>query len=392
MSFGGFIAKEFRLIYDERIPWDAYFSLDNYSIVTTGGGWERHPFSKYLFDLIREVALTVSGGKKDASFRISLVFCSATAVSFSLLHLYKYLRNIISLPLWISLFLVLFFSVFTTPIILSFTPETYTYSLFLLVFFNYFSALNITQEKKMTTLPLTGFAIFIGGLTITNLAKVYIPICLENRLFQKWSNIVSAFIRCLVSIGAFFLLYLWRLDFKLHTIVEQTFSQYEKFSKPKVTPLWDMIASWFWGGNILFPSFTIRDYHSKIGFQYKALFMDVYSLWVPYLFLSVLTCLVIWSLVANYKNKLVHMLGLSLFCDIVIHCILKFGLHTAYIYGGHFIFIVPMLLGWLFYSQKTKPKILSALWCVLIILFAYLSLNNLYRLNEVVEFAKLYYR
>ena len=46
--FGWFIADQFRLVYDDRVPWDAYFSFDNYSIVTTGGGWERHPFSNYF--------------------------------------------------------------------------------------------------------------------------------------------------------------------------------------------------------------------------------------------------------------------------------------------------------------------------------------------------------
>ncbi len=61
--FGWFIADQFRLVYDDRVPWDAYFSFDNYSIVTTGGGWERHPFSNYFFDLIREAALWLSGGK-----------------------------------------------------------------------------------------------------------------------------------------------------------------------------------------------------------------------------------------------------------------------------------------------------------------------------------------
>ncbi|MFN8364349.1 MAG: DUF6080 domain-containing protein [Cloacibacterium normanense] len=30
---------------------------------------------------------------------------------------------------------------------------------------------------------------------------------------------------------------------------------------------------------------------------------------------------------------------LSFFVDIIIHCVLKFGLHTSYIYGGHFIFL-----------------------------------------------------
>ncbi|MFN8364350.1 MAG: DUF6080 domain-containing protein [Cloacibacterium normanense] len=60
----------YRIIFDDRIPWDAYFSFDNRSIVMTGGGFERHPLSNYFFDFIREFAFLVSEGKKNEIFRL----------------------------------------------------------------------------------------------------------------------------------------------------------------------------------------------------------------------------------------------------------------------------------------------------------------------------------
>lgn len=155
-----------------------------------------------------------------------------------------------------------------------------------MVLFNYFAALKLSQEKRIGFLPLTGFGILIGGLTITNLVKVYIPVLFEKNLFGKWKNIGKAILNAIISVGIFIFLYLWRLDFRIQLIIEQTSTQYEKFSKPKVTPLWDMMTSWFWGGSMLFPNFIVRDYKSKTGFQYKGLFMDVYSSWVSYLFYS----------------------------------------------------------------------------------------------------------
>ena len=390
--FGYYIAENYRLIYDERIPWDAYFSFDNRSIVNTGGGWERHPLSIYLFDIIRKVALYFSNGKTDATFRIVLMLFSSTTVSLTFLQLYKYLRNIIKVSLPINIMILLFFSIFTTPILLSFTPETYTYSLFLLVLFNYVAALAIKKNKDIGFVPLTTFGVFIGGLTITNIVKVYIPILYENDLFRSWKKFAKTAVKVIASVAVFVLLYLWRLDFKVQRIFEQTENQYEKFSQPKVTPLWDMIVSWFWGGNILFPSFVIRDYHSKAGFQYKALFMDVYTSWMPYVFVAVVFGLIVWAIIANFKNKLVQIITLSFLVDIVIHCVMKFGLHTSYIYGGHFIFVVPMLIGWLFYSQRDNKKTIAALWVVMILLFVYLGLNNFYRLSEFIDFADKYYR
>mgnify|MGYP000025146806 CR=1 FL=1 len=169
-------------------------------------------------------------------------------------------------------------------------------------------------------------------------------------------------------------------------------STFEKFSKPKVTPIWDMISSWFFGGNMLFSSFIVRDYNNLKGYHYKAIFMDVYSSAVPYVFVGSVLLLVIWSYIKNFKNKLVQILMISFFVDIIIHCGLKFGLHTSYIYGGHFVFVIPMMLGWLFYGYRTSPKMLTFLFVFVGMLLVYLVANNIYRMEEFFLFMEKYYR
>jgi hypothetical protein len=82
---------------------------------------------------------------------------------------------------------------------------------------------------------------------------------------------------------------------------------------------------------------------------------------------------------------------ISFLMDIIIHCIMKFGLHTAYIYGGHFVFIYPLLLGWLFYAYKESPKTLSFLTAVFCILLVYLITNNYLRMSEFFWFLNKYY-
>jgi hypothetical protein len=61
---GSYIAINYTIIFDDRIPWDAYFSFDNRSIVMTGGSFERHPLSYYFFNWLREFAFLFSDGKK----------------------------------------------------------------------------------------------------------------------------------------------------------------------------------------------------------------------------------------------------------------------------------------------------------------------------------------
>ena len=334
---GTYIALNYRIIFDDRIPWDAYFSFDNRAIVMTGGGFERHPLANYFFDWIRELALLISSGKKDETFRLVLAWCSNLAVSLSLIQIYKYLKNIVQLPKTVSLLILTFFALFTTTILLSFSPETYTYTLLFLVLFNYYAALKLKKEEKISGAALTLATVSVAGLTVTNGVKVFIPLLFENGLFKSWKKFGSAVLRTVIAVGVFVLLFLYRLDFNFMRFLSKSGEQYDKFSKPKVTPLWDMVYSWFFGGNMLFPSYVIRDYHNKKGFQYKALFMDVYSSVIPYIFVGAVLVLVFWSYFKNFKNKLVQILMISFLVDIAIHCILKFGLHTSYIYGGHFI-------------------------------------------------------
>lgn len=391
-TLGTYIALHYRIVFDDRIPWDAYFSFDNRAIVMTGGGFERHPLANYFFDWIRELALVFSDGKKNDIFRLVLAWCSNIAVSLSLIQIYKYLKNIIRLPKYISLLILTFFALFATTILLSFTPETYTYTLFFLVLFNYYAALKLRKEEKIPAAALTLATISVGGLTVTNAVKVFIPLFFEKGIYKSWKKWGNAVLRIIISVGVFVLLFLYRLDFNYMQFLNKSGEQYEKFSKPKVTPLWDMIYSWFFGGNMLFSSFIIRDYHSKEGFQYKALSMDVYTSLIPYLFVAVVLILVLWSYFKNFKNKLVQVLMISFLVDIIIHCILKFGLHTSYIYGGHFIFVIPLMLGWLFYGYRDSPRIMGALLCTVSLLLFYLGMNNLWRMEEFFVFLDKYYQ
>ena len=387
------IAENFSIIYDDRIPWDGYFSFDNRAIVQTGGGFERHPLSNYFFDVVRDFALWISGNRYNSDFRLVLALLSTIVISLANVQIFKYLNNIIQLPLKISLLILAFYGLFVTNILLSFTPETYTYTLLFLSVFNYYSAKKINEDKSISFGASILGSVFIGGLTITNIVKVYIPFLFEKKIFWNWKKIGIAVSKMAVSAGVFIFLFLLRLDFNVQNFLNKTGEQYDKFSKPKVTPLWDMISSWFLGGNILFSNYEIRDYHNKDKtFFYKALFMNVYSSVVPYFFVAIILLMTIWAVFKNYKNKLVWMLVITFFFDVLIHCVLKFGLHTSYIYGGHFVFVYPLLMGWLFFSFKEKKLPLTFLYGILLMLTVYLAFANFYKMSEFYQFLETYYK
>lgn len=389
---GSYIAVHYRIIFDSRIPWDAYFSFDNKSILMTGGSFERHPLSYYFFNWVKEFSLYISGGKMDANFRLTLAWLSNIIITLNIVQVFKYLKNIISLPLWLSIFIIIFFGTFSTNIILSFTPENFTYTLFLLSLYNYYAAIKLRKEERTPAIALSLAGITIGGLTVTNFVKVFIPLLFEKNLFSNWKKFGNAVFRVIVAAICFILLYLNRIDFKYQNIFSKTNQQYEKFSNVESMPTWDMIISFFFGGNILFPGFIMSDKHNMKGFNFKGLYMDLYSSHFPYLFITILLLLICWSYLKNFKNKWVQVIAISFLVDIIIHCVMRFGLHTSYIYGGHFVFVYPLLLGWLFYAYRSSPKIISFLTLILAVLFTYLLFNNIFRMTEFFWFMENYYQ
>lgn len=389
---GSYIAIHYRIIFDNRIPWDAYFSFDNKSILMTGGSFERHPLSYYFFNWIREFCLLISGGKTDMTFRLTLAWLSNIAITLNVVQIFKYLKNIIRLPIAYSLLITLFFGIFSTNIILSFTPENFTYTLLLLSLYNHYAAIKLRKEEKIPTAALSLASITIGGLTITNIVKVFIPVFFEKGLFKSWKKVVGAILRGMIAITLYALLYLYRIDFKYQNIFSKTNQQYEKFSNVESMPTWDMILSFFFGGNILFPGFIMSDKHNMKGFSFKGLYMDLYSSPIPYIFIIMILILISWSYLKNFKNKWVQVITISLFFDIFIHCIMRFGLHTSYIYGGHFVFAYPLLIGWLFYAYRSSPKITAFLTLIMGLLFVYLLTNNMYRMSEFFWFLETYYQ
>ncbi|MDN5397189.1 MAG: DUF6080 domain-containing protein, partial [Chryseobacterium sp.] len=252
---GSYIALHYRIIFDSRIPWDAYFSFDNKAIVMTGGSFERHPLAYYFFNWVREFSLLISGGKMNETFRLTLAWLSNTAISLCMVQIFKYLKNIIGLPLQFSVLMILFFGLFSTSIILSFTPENFTYTLLLLSIYNYYAAVKLKKEEKIPGSALTLAGITIGGLTITNLVKVFIPVLFEKDLFRNWKKFGNVVFRVLLTTASFVFLYLLRIDFKYENILSKTNQQYEKFSNVESIPDWDMMLSYFFGGSVLFPSF-----------------------------------------------------------------------------------------------------------------------------------------
>ncbi|SIT97053.1 hypothetical protein SAMN05660493_01759 [Epilithonimonas bovis DSM 19482] len=183
---GSYIALSTSII-DTKETNDMYLSFDN-STTLYFGSVEKptHPLTKFFylpFSLLHDLFVKYGINEKYFSL-IVLLFCSFF-VAASVFFCFKYVQNIVKIDIWPALLISVFYSVFGGCIILSFTPETFTFSLFLLSLSVYVVSFILIVNQKPSIWYYIVFGTLIGGQTVTNAPKVAIPLLYEKSSFRQ---------------------------------------------------------------------------------------------------------------------------------------------------------------------------------------------------------------
>ncbi|WP_221412126.1 MULTISPECIES: DUF6080 domain-containing protein [unclassified Dysgonomonas] len=357
--------------------YDLYLSFDNTPIFNQGFlNLERHPLMLYFTKplmLVGDVLIKLFGYKAKGVFIV--LFCTSI-VSLSIVYIYRYLKIIVGVNKYPLYLLVFFYGFFSTNLILCFTIESFTISLFLLTFTVYYYSYCILSEKKVTFLSNIFFAFALGGTTITNFAKGIIPIFfikgnIKNKLYK------------IFALGILFFLSLVWIEFR-YNIFSNLTSGINKFIYSE-SSLLEKVVDLFLGSPIFFPPIQ-KGLNEYSGVMIET---DRYHFWWQYLFVGLLFFFIIYSIIRGYKNKYIQLLVLFFSCDIFLHVILKFGIAEGFLYGGHWVYVVPLFLGWLYksLSKKTGNIFLLLLSCM----FLFLCVNNIYQLINFLTLAIEYY-
>ena len=367
---------------------DLYFSFDNPLVLKHGRTQiSGHPLM-YLFFypmiFVGNMIAMIAGMKMKTLF---MVILSASMISMSCVYINRYLREITEAGKTISLILTLFYAFFSTNLVLSFTPESFTLSAFFLSFSVYYYSLYI--KNKISPPYLTSILIadvFLGGVTITNFVKGLIPVIFLNE--KKTSILKRLIVISLIFGGVLLSIHVVCLVFLDKDYFRSIFVHREAFTPGIYNSLWyaQTMFSRFFGNPVFITELVNISYYNE-AYDYhgnRISEMD-YHLWWQYLFSGLLLLLLIVSLIRNYKNKLVQFVGLLFLFDIGIHCVLRFGLFDPYIYGAHWVYCLPLILGWLYksFSGKMAKGFTILMTCMLIALI----INNLIRLSEFLDLA-----
>ena len=393
------------LIDNKDLLFNIYFGFDTQNFVSSFFSFNpitklrdvAHPIFRILMLPIILLAIVIEflfGFKAKVLF---LVLLTSMLVSCSLMLIFRYLTSFLQIGLKRACLLTGIATFFSTNLILSFSPESYPVSLFLLTFvFVYFSF--VIKEKG--SVPFSHFFILTlvtSGTTITNGIKCCIPDWCANLSLKK-KILRTGYVTLMVT-GIFLLVYfiinvgLFYLKWTNEPYIpwSDMLRQYNHYSGMySSAPILyrgyaEMALSNFFGSPILFAEFIYIPVFNKIGLPEINLLPYIH-VWQYAVICCVLGTFAI-ALFKNLKNRFLLMLILSFLVDVVIHVVFHFGLCEAFIYSAHWIFTVPMIWGWVYAGNQNKKQFMF--WDIgFIILGLIIIINNSIKMLDFIQFAQ----
>lgn len=370
---------------------DAYWGFDSSAVFLRGyTNIPRHPlltvFTKPLMIVGDFFNAAVSYKMKGIVF---ILFCNI-CVSFSVLYIYRYIKQVIGLNRQSVLLLIIFTVLNPTFILLSFTDDTFTFSLPFLCFALFYYSNLIKQNKKSPLVPQIILTTVVGGITITNIIKVIIPSCFtQTSIRVQFRNLFIA--------GLVFSLLVLVMDFKygvFSDLLGGIIGGGDERAVDYHTGHIRHIIDGFFGAGLILPEIITLDKHMMLNISefpnsVREIVPAVYdSIWY-YIPLVVIYGFVLWSIIKNIKNKHVVILILVWGCDILIHLVFKFGMNELYLYAGHWIYVIPLLIAWGF--KSLPPKYLKVYNILFALFIAGITINNVYHFVEFITLSQNIY-
>jgi hypothetical protein len=387
-SYSVYIALNTSIIDNTIVETDIYFSYDNPLILKYGRTQiSGHPL---LMIFYYPLVLIGNGLAYLTTFKVKTLFfvlLSSSMISMSCVYVFRYLKEIAGIKRLESYLITLFFAFFSTNLLLCFTPESFTLSAMFLAFNVYYNSSYIKKEESppfATNIILADF--ILGGITITNAVKGIIPVLFFK---EKKTNILKKIVLLsIIFIGILCIVHLLSAVFLSKNYIESVLTHKEYFTNMGLagSSYFEMVFTHFFGSPLFFPHLEhYTAYSSNLQYIIEGYYMYVRQ----YLFVTLILAMLLLSLIKNYKNRFVQMIFLLFLVDITIHCFFKFGINQPFIYGAHWIYCIPLLLGWLYKKlNKNQGKIfLIIISCMCIGLI----INNLVRLSEFINLAQQLY-
>ena len=253
---------------------------------------------------------------------------------------------------------------------LSFTVESYPLSMALLVLSLLCLSGQLKQEKRLSGWHATLWSLLLGGVTLTNFAKPLSLLLLskEESLWQRARKVFLPTLLLLALVVAVGWFYHQRgggpeAEESMLTAQVNDLLRFQTRST-------DLVPDFF-GHPLLISDLELRELHGE-----TVLRPTPYACWAMELLPWGVVLLLLAMIWVGRRYPLAWAIPLYLAVDVAVHLVGGYGLDEAIIFGGHWVFLVPMALGWLY--RVVPRQAYRYMDLVLLLLSIYMCTHNLW--------------
>lgn len=344
----------------------AYLGYDNYFRFTTrGGAWDvSHPLITPLYLINRALLVPLLG---EGGALVVMLLGSALLMAIAVAGCCGYLRHVVQLNTGRSLLLSgLLLSTFTV-MTLSFTVESYPLSMALLVLSLLCLSGQLKREKRLSGWHATLWSLLLGGVTLTNFAKPLSLLLLskEESLWWRVRKVLLPTLLLLALVVAVGWFYQQRRAGAEESMFTAQVNDLLRFQTRSA----DIVPDFF-GHPLLISNLEMRELYGE-----TVLRPTPYACWAMKLFPWGVVLLLLAMIGVGRRYPLAWAIPLYLAVDVAVHLVGGYGLDEAIIFGGHWVFLVPMALGWLY--RVVPRQACRYMDLALLLLSIYMCTHNL---------------
>lgn len=326
----------------------------------------RHPLFTFLYlpiialdELFHFMGLNISW----ALFTI----CTTGMMTMTGLMVFKVLRHE-GLHDGMSLLCLLLFYSFAHVMLLSMQVESFVATMF-------FSMLLVSYTLQKKKNIVSDNILFLGmtGATLTNSAKVLLAMLLQKsgnlRDFVKRSILSTLlFICCLLMTIPDLLWRIGHARYLKNAFFDDTF-QYQGTELDKFS---------LFTNNFLFEPLLFHQ--SESVYSNETISLPAYQNWLYYIPLTAVYMLIFTAVVLNLKNMIVKLFLTFWSIDILVIFIFGYGVEEGQIMCGHWFFFLPLLMGLLLKSIRSRPvlRTVAIALSILSVFFLLYNITHLY--------------
>lgn len=427
------LASDYHAVFVNKLQVSGFDSFTYLVVSDWGMAFDvyRHPllpFFLYPLYLLNRMLMMLTG-MNCAVFLIGLL--SVTCSLYSLLFIHRILKEIVGLPSRESLLLSSFFFSMGYVMLSTMVPDHFILSLMMLLLTLYVCGLRIKQHRPLGGVATVGLFMVTAGITLNNGLKTFLGALFTNgrRFFQPrfliGCVVAPALLTWMCAVGEN---KIWIepgeqaaamvAKAKNDSIIQSVREQYadtahtkeaaeidrgvERIIRERIhakyvhdhqqpwnrhkgkpmgkghfaawtdvsTPRWESVVENLFGEGIqLHQDYLLRDVMTErpVIVHYRSP--------LPYCIEAVIVILFLGGIVAGRKSRWLW-LALSFFSfDLLLHVGLGFGLNEVYIMSAHWMYVIPISIGYLLTALRGKLRKATG-WLVLA-LTVYLAVRNI---------------